>query len=294
MSLLRFLLLLGLLLLLLLTLLLQLNLLHQWIQKIPEVRLRLLLLLELKLNLLFRCCQSRFLLLVLLMLLLPQLIHRHCGTLPEHQTLILRSCGQNVALMDDESKMFGFYSPTSGMEIHVKDSNPSSAAAGGWLENVALVERYRMTDEDYDKRTNTVRTFKKEKMASDPTWVPPTMKSGKEMMQQMGTLPPDLPRGPETIEGIEAGMRCEVAPGARRGVVMFTGEVDGLKGGGNWVGVKLDEPLGKSDGTIKGIKVFECPATFGCFARGVNVKVGDFPEKDPFASDEEDSDEDEI
>lgn len=221
-------------------------------------------------------------------------IHRHCGTLPEHQTLILRSCGQNVALMDDESKMFGFYSPTSGMEIHVKDSNPSSAAAGGWLENVALVERYRMTDEDYDKRTNTVRTFKKEKMASDPTWVPPTMKSGKEMMQQMGTLPPDLPRGPETIEGIEAGMRCEVAPGARRGVVMFTGEVDGLKGGGNWVGVKLDEPLGKSDGTIKGIKVFECPATFGCFARGVNVKVGDFPEKDPFASDEEDSDEDEI
>ena len=221
-------------------------------------------------------------------------IHRHCGTLPEHQTLILRSCGQNVALMDDESKMFGFYSPTSGMEIHVKDSNPSSAAAGGWLENVALVERYRMTDEDYDKRTNTVRTFKKEKMASDPTWVPPTMKSGKEMMQQMGTLPPDLPRGPETIEGIEAGMRCEVAPGARRGVVMFTGEVDGLKGGGNWVGVKLDEPLGKSDGTIKGIKVFECPPTFGCFARGVNVKVGDFPEKDPFASDEEDSDEDEI
>ena len=221
-------------------------------------------------------------------------IHRHCGTLPEHQTLILRSGGTNVALMDDESKMFGFYSPTSGMEIHVKDSNPASAAAGGWLENTALVERYKMTDEDYDKRSNTVRQFKKDKLAKDPTWKAPTMKSGKEMMQQMGTLPPDLPRGPETIEGIEVGMRCEVQPGARRGVVMFTGEVEGLKGGGNWVGVKFDEPVGKSDGTIKGIRVFECPAGYGAFARGVNVKVGDFPEVDDLADLEDSEEEEEL
>ena len=36
-------------------------------------------------------------------------IHRHCGTLPDFQTLILRSGGQNIALMEDESKMLGFY-----------------------------------------------------------------------------------------------------------------------------------------------------------------------------------------
>jgi len=218
-------------------------------------------------------------------------IHRHCGTLPEHQTLILRSCGQNMALMEDDSKMLGFYSVTSGMEIHVKDSNPMSNAKGGWLEDTSLVEKYRMSEEDYDKRENTVRQFKREKLAKDPTWVPPSMVSAKEMQKRMGLEVPSEgpPPGPESVAGIEAGQRCEVQPGARRGVVMFVGEVEGLRGGGAWVGVKFDEPVGKSDGTVKGTRIFECPPNHGCFARGKNVTVGDFPEEDLFADDDDDS-----
>jgi tubulin-folding cofactor B len=44
--------------------------------------------------------------------------------------------------------------------------------------------------------------------------------------------------------------------------------------------VKLDEPVGKSDGTVKGRRVFECEPKFGAWVRGTNVTVGDFPERD--------------
>lgn len=45
------------------------------------------------------------------------------------------------------------------------------------------------------------------------------------------------------------------------------------------MGVQFDEPVGKSDGTIKGEKIFECLPGFGGFVRGKNVKVGDYPER---------------
>ena len=43
---------------------------------------------------------------------------------------------------------------------------------------------------------------------------------------------------------MKVGNRCEVNPGARRGEIMYLGEVKELLPG-HWVGVKFDEPLGK-------------------------------------------------
>ena len=88
---------------------------------------------------------------------------------------------------------------------------------------------------------------------------------------------------------MEVGMRCEAAPGGRRGEIMFVGEVEGLAGGGHWVGVKFDEPVGKHNGTVKGKKLFECGDKYGAVVRPHLVKVGDYPERG--LSDLEDSDE---
>jgi tubulin-folding cofactor B len=46
---------------------------------------------------------------------------------------------------------------------------------------------------------------------------------------------------------IKVGDRCEVEPGAKRGVVKFLGQAEPLAPG-FWVGVQYDEPLGKHDG----------------------------------------------
>lgn len=61
------------------------------------------------------------------------------------------------------------------------------------------------------------------------------------------------------------------------------GEVDGIPGVGVWVGVKLDEPVGKNDGRGPGGKrYFECGEGCGVFVRGERVEVGEFGVLDEF------------
>ena len=221
-------------------------------------------------------------------------ISTHCGTPAASQRLVLKDAGQPIAHMDDDSKMLGYYSVESGMEIHIIDTDPFSTITTKALEDVSQIEKYRMSDEAYDQRRGTVRQYiKEQKKLHGPNWKPPKMNpTGNPWMKQTpGSAAekeekPDV--GPETVAGMEVGMRCEVSPGARRGEVMFVGEVEGLSGGGHWVGVKFDEPVGKSDGKVKGSAIFECEPGFGGFCRGFRVQVGDFPPE------WEDSDEDEI
>jgi hypothetical protein len=52
----------------------------------------------------------------------------------------------------------------------------------------------------------------------------------------------------------------------RKGVIMFIGSI-APHGEGYWVGVKLDEPLGKNDGSVKGTRFFECPPNHGVFVK---------------------------
>jgi tubulin-specific chaperone B len=137
---------------------------------------------------------------------------------------------------------------------------------------VSAVEKYEMPIEQYEALPSTVLSWKKQK--------------------QLGRFDPDLSRrereklDAQYLEvanaGIEIGKRCRVGgtEGDRRGVVKFVGEVDELGGGGVWVGVEYDEPVGKNDGTVRGKRIFECKGNnFGGFVRASRVEVGDFPER---------------
>jgi tubulin-folding cofactor B len=99
----------------------------------------------------------------------------------------------------------------------------------------------------------------------------------------------------ESVLGIEVGMRCQVQPGSRRGTVSYVGLVPELvAGGGFWVGITFDEPVGRTDGSITckeggGKKqYFVAELLYASFVRGKNVEVGDFPELDLFDEDESD------
>jgi tubulin-specific chaperone B len=80
---------------------------------------------------------------------------------------------------------------------------------------------------------------------------------------------------------------------SRRGIVAYIGPVPEIPGGpvaAPWVGVLLDEPVGKNDGSVAGKKYFNVPdgKKRGVFVRPDRVEVGDFkPELDDELEDDD-------
>lgn len=85
----------------------------------------------------------------------------------------------------------------------------------------------------------------------------------------------------QTVTGLTLHSRCRLLPAttdSRRGSVAFVGPVPGIPGtAGPWIGVVLDEPTGKNDGSVKGTRYFSCAQNCGVFVRPERVEVGDFP-----------------
>lgn len=246
-------------------------------------------------------------------------IYQKTGTPHDYQHLQIFA-GNNNKLHDippteNASIKLGYYSLQHGMRVHCIDLNPNSISAGGRLENVSLVKKYEISEEDYNKRKNTLRRWEQEQKAADPSFS--LAKHGREHRalveaKRLYKLGMSLPEGFEVVDGnvvkvqtlqekeefgfesvqnIAVDMRCEVQPGGRRGTIKYVGQVPELPEGGYWVGILYDEPLGKSDGSVGGKRYFDAPPKQGGFVRAKNLKVGDFPERDIF---DEDTSEDEL
>jgi tubulin-folding cofactor B len=223
-------------------------------------------------------------------------LYRHGGTPVCMQELYLRRGGGDTIFLMDDNKTLKYYGAWSGMELHIKDLDPHSISAHGGLEDVSQVEKYVMPDEEYDKIQNSVRAINREReakrqaeeaaraaTATDDTEDAEGGSGWRAGLAEKGA------RNELTAEEFDAaypiGSRCEVDPGARRGEVRYAGHLKGAKG--QWVGVKLDEPQGQNDGSKDGKQYFECAPKYGCFSKFENIRVGDYPERDPFASDDE-------
>eukprot|EP00588_Corethron_pennatum_P008403 CAMPEP_0194290296 /NCGR_PEP_ID=MMETSP0169-20130528/40946_1 /TAXON_ID=218684 /ORGANISM="Corethron pennatum, Strain L29A3" /LENGTH=331 /DNA_ID=CAMNT_0039037839 /DNA_START=154 /DNA_END=1149 /DNA_ORIENTATION=+ len=264
-------------------------------------------------------------------------IYQNSGTPPAYQHLILRSGGADTRVLDNDNAMLGYYSLDNGMEVHCVDTDPNSGSRGGRYENTALVEKFRMSDADYDRRKGTLRDWGRRKKEADPSFslskhadehrraveARRAFRLGEELpagwavdgdgelyqlekgaddgaVDATSPPPPDAepPYGPGSVTHAIVGARCQAAPGRRRGEVTYVGLVPGLGGGGHWVGVRFDEPVGKCDGSVAAeqdgggggtARYFECADRHGGFLRGKNVEVGDYPERDIFADSDDDS-----
>lgn len=230
----------------------------------------------------------------------------HVGTSSGSMVLTLKdNRGSKVADLLDDSRKLGYYSPMSGYILHVVDSDSMSLANTGWLEDVSKVEKYVMSDADYDARDDTYRKFKEERLREDPTWTLQKEIARNKAMSAGGSAGASGVAGSGRLRGngedaevdqevlashMRPGQRCEVhtSLGAKRGVVRVVGQkLEGLPGG--WfVGVEYDEPVGKNDGSVGGVRHFECAAGYGAFVRPGVVHVGD--EYVPFDEDEFESD----
>jgi tubulin-folding cofactor B len=138
-----------------------------------------------------------------------------------------------------------------------------------------------MPEEEYEKKADSVLAWKK--------------------AQKLGRFDPNAPSHEEAKitafqqeiqqRGIEVGKRCRVGgEDTRRGVVRYVGEVKEIPGAvGPWVGVHLDEPAGKNDGSINGVRYWGQESTLkhGVFVRPERVEIGDFMVLDDLAEMEE-------
>ncbi|KAI8084426.1 CAP Gly-rich domain-containing protein [Gilbertella persicaria] len=180
-----------------------------------------------------------------------------------------------LGTLDDETRMLGSYPAEDYMRLHVVDTNPHRVK--NQYTDVSLVEKFELTDDQYEKRSDTVRAFKER--------------------NKLGRFSDEAAAKEEAIEkayekaasGIKVGDRCEVLGDdesvRRLGTVRFVGETKFQPG--LWVGIQYDEPLGKNDGSVQGEKYFSCPPKYGGFVRPTKVNVGDFPEEELLMTDDE-------
>lgn len=204
------------------------------------------------------------------------------------------------------------------LRVHCNDRSPTSISARGALEDTSLVEKFVLSDEQYEKRSNTLRSWAKKKLAENPKFNLQAHAKQQQALAQARLLykrgmplpdgfvvedgqvkavecdgeeeeDPEVTFDEASIQHAIVGERCQVTPGGRRGRIAWTGRLD--KKPGFWIGIILDEPMGNNDGSLESTRYFECLDKHGCFVRGPNVEVGDFPERDIF---DESSDEEEL
>ncbi|KAL9911330.1 dynactin subunit 1 isoform 1-T2 [Glossina fuscipes fuscipes] len=72
-------------------------------------------------------------------------------------------------------------------------------------------------------------------------------------------------------KNIKVGARVELTGRQLQGTVAYVGMTGFAVG--KWVGVVLDEPQGRNNGTIRGQAYFECPDSYGMFVRPTQLKV---------------------
>lgn len=75
----------------------------------------------------------------------------------------------------------------------------------------------------------------------------------------MASAPADIP----------IGTNVDIALG--RGVVRFFGTTS--FSAGKWVGIELSQPVGKNNGSVKGIPYFTCQQDYGVFVKPSQVKI---------------------
>lgn len=203
------------------------------------------------------------------------------GVQPESQVLQYHpqsSSNEYIVLKaDDEERVtIAQLGITSFSRIHVQDSNPDSVLSE--FTEGKPEEGFKLSEEAYEKRGDSVLQWKKD--------------------QRLGRFDPEYDSRIKQLEAENAaiaesilvGDRCRTIniSGERRGRVMYVGKITSLDEGKKiWVGIEFDEPVGKNDGSLDGVRYFSAKPGYGSFVPPNKVEVGEFPEEDLFKSDDE-------
>eukprot|EP00607_Mallomonas_marina_P002242 CAMPEP_0182438218 /NCGR_PEP_ID=MMETSP1167-20130531/85603_1 /TAXON_ID=2988 /ORGANISM="Mallomonas Sp, Strain CCMP3275" /LENGTH=559 /DNA_ID=CAMNT_0024631469 /DNA_START=22 /DNA_END=1698 /DNA_ORIENTATION=+ len=70
---------------------------------------------------------------------------------------------------------------------------------------------------------------------------------------------------------IELGTRITTIANSKKGVVRFIGDTQFASG--EWIGVELDAPDGKNDGSVADVRYFQCAVNHGVFVKRAQIRV---------------------
>lgn len=202
---------------------------------------------------------------------LKRKIYQMVGTSPEAMKLELYSGNDRLihsALHQNNNQTLTNLGITEDyMRIHVVDQDKSNQQALNDLNDVSQVKKYEISEEDYDKRQDTFRKWKEKHIL-------PYMKKSKNH-----TIDQNQYNDPSCVDSNWMNQRCEIQNELKsRGTIAYVGKIHSSPG--YWVGVKLDEPVGKNDGSAQGKKYFDASPKYGIFVRPDQIKIGDYPELD--------------
>ncbi|MCJ1457796.1 hypothetical protein MMC28_008165 [Mycoblastus sanguinarius] len=207
------------------------------------------------------------------------------GIPPSSQKLVLRLPDQRqettIEAEDEETVEIGRWPLVAYAEIKVTSLNPNSIPL---IPPLASVPKQTMAESTYEALPGTVLAYKKAHQQGrfDPAATEKQERKIQEMWKEVEE------------RSIKFHARCHLSnESTRRGTVAFVGTIPSLPGpsGAPWIGVALDEPFGKNDGSVNGERYFQCEKNRGVFVRAERVEIGDFAQ---LGLEEDDPDMEEI
>ncbi|KAK7921116.1 CAP-Gly domain-containing protein [Apiospora marii] len=204
------------------------------------------------------------------------------GVPPSAQRLVLQTPSKEtvaIEAVDEDNTYLTSFPLTPYAELKVVDTRPAGQRPN--YTDISGVDKYVMPADEYEKKTDSVLAWKKAEKLGRFNPDAPSLEQAKidAFLQEIKS------------RGIEVGKRCRVGgEDAKRGEVKYVGDVKEIPGAlGAWVGIQLDEPVGKNDGSINGTRYWgqESAMKHGVFVRPERVEVGDWPMLDDLEDMEE-------
>lgn len=176
----------------------------------------------------------------------------------------------------EESIILSQFNISSSARIQVNDTRPESDLKD--LENDEG-QFFELKDEDYEKRSDSIRKWKQE--------------------NKLGRFDPSFTAKKEELKKLNESKAAELSVGSRfrtvndkdgerRGTIRYVGKVPEIDGESIWAGVEFDEPVGKNNGSLKGVPYFKAKPNYGGFLKPAQIEQGDFPEESLFSDDDDD------
>ncbi|KAJ5726519.1 uncharacterized protein N7483_007876 [Penicillium malachiteum] len=214
------------------------------------------------------------------------------GVPPSNQRLLVKVPGRPDQWADGDERIIGEWGIVKGSEIEVHDTRPQTMRVN--FTDLSSVEKYELPTETYENLSNSVLAWKKNQKLGrfDPNALSPEESLRMQVQKDTSEV---------VSKGIAVSKRAIILPSSpphiRRGTIRFVGPVPSIPitGPGRelekegelpvelqpiWVGIELDEPTGKNDGSVNGKRYFECLDKCGAFVKPEKIEVGDFPPLD--------------